>query len=89
MQDTPIAHIQGLRLSLGFTEDIVVPEHSLQEPSYYDEVEKLWMWKFEGNDMYIDLGEPLIVVICLIVFWPLKAESVETNLKFALCRRGN
>ena len=41
----------------------MVPEHSLQEPSYYDETEKLWMWKFEGNDMYMDLGEPSWTII--------------------------
>ena len=35
----------------------MVPEHSLQDPSYFDDTEKLWMWKFEGNDMYMDLGE--------------------------------
>lgn len=26
-----------------------------QDPSFYDESEKLWVWKYDGNDMYMDL----------------------------------
>jgi len=50
---------EGLRVSLGFTDDIIIPEHALQDPSFYDEAEKLWLWKFEGNDMYMDIGEEI------------------------------
>ena len=33
------------------------PPILLQDPSYFDETEGLWMWKFEGNDMFMDIGE--------------------------------
>ncbi|PNH09607.1 DNA-directed RNA polymerase III subunit RPC8 [Tetrabaena socialis] len=50
---------EGLRVSLEFFEDVLIPEHALQDPSFYDEAERLWVWKFEGNDMYLDLSEPI------------------------------
>ncbi|PNW75723.1 hypothetical protein CHLRE_12g538400v5 [Chlamydomonas reinhardtii] len=50
---------EGLRISLDFFDDILIPEHALQDPSFYDEAERLWVWKFDGNDMYMDLQEPI------------------------------
>ncbi|KAG1675686.1 hypothetical protein FOA52_002395 [Chlamydomonas sp. UWO 241] len=47
----------GLRVSLGFFDDILIPVWALQDPSFFEEAEKLWVWKFDGNDMYMDLGE--------------------------------
>ncbi|KAH9576965.1 hypothetical protein CY35_01G190000 [Sphagnum magellanicum] len=39
----------GLYLSLGsFFEDIHIPEHLLQQPSTFDEDEKLWVWNYNG-----------------------------------------
>ncbi|OAE28249.1 hypothetical protein AXG93_4492s1400 [Marchantia polymorpha subsp. ruderalis] len=40
-----------------FFEDIHIPEHLLQQPSVFDEEEKLWIWNFNGNDMFMDLDE--------------------------------
>ncbi len=47
----------GIKITLGFFEDILVPEYALQDPSFFDDSEKLWVWKFDGNDMYMDLQE--------------------------------
>lgn len=44
---------------MDFFEDVLIPEHALQDPSFYDESERLWVWKFDGNDMYMDLQEPI------------------------------
>lgn len=49
----------GLKLSLGFFDDVIIPEHSLQDPSFFDDSEKLWVWKFDGNDMYMELNDPV------------------------------
>lgn len=46
-----------MRISLGFFNDILIPEYALQEPSVYDETEKLWVWRYDDNDMYMDLDE--------------------------------
>mmetsp|Transcript_34082 Transcript_34082/g.64208 ORF Transcript_34082/g.64208 Transcript_34082/m.64208 type:complete len:208 (+) Transcript_34082:260-883(+) len=48
---------QGLRLSLGFFDDILVPEHALQEPSVFDSKENLWVWTVDDNEAFMDLGE--------------------------------
>lgn len=60
----------GLKVSLDFFDDITIPEHALQEPSYYDEREKLWMWKFDENDMYMDLQEEIRFRITSVKFHP-------------------
>ena len=60
----------------------MVPEHSLQDPSYFDDAEKLWMWKFEGNNMYMDLGEGVVqarVVHMMIVRYCVVPEAERGN----------
>ncbi|GAX83296.1 hypothetical protein CEUSTIGMA_g10722.t1 [Chlamydomonas eustigma] len=59
---------EGLRVSLGFTEDVIIPEYALQDPSFYDEGEKLWLWKFEGNNMYMDIGEEIRLKVSSLRF---------------------
>eukprot|EP00879_Flechtneria_rotunda_P013900 GHRR01014517.1.p1 GENE.GHRR01014517.1~~GHRR01014517.1.p1 ORF type:complete len:222 (+),score=66.67 GHRR01014517.1:207-872(+) len=49
----------GLRVSLGFFSDVVVPDYALQTPSYFDEAEGVWVWKYEGSDMFMDEGEEI------------------------------
>lgn len=40
---------EGLKVSVDFFDDIIIPEYALQEPSFYNESEKLWVWKFDGT----------------------------------------
>lgn len=40
---------EGLRVCLGFFSDVLVPEHALQDPSFFNEGEKLWVWRFDGE----------------------------------------
>jgi len=40
---------EGLRVGLDFFDDVLVPEHALQDPSEFNEGEKLWVWKFDGR----------------------------------------
>ncbi|KAG2485051.1 hypothetical protein HYH03_016149 [Edaphochlamys debaryana] len=60
----------GLRVSLDFFDDVIIPEHALQDPSFYDESERLWVWKFDGNDMYMDLQEPIRFRVQSVKFNP-------------------
>jgi DNA-directed RNA polymerase subunit E'/Rpb7 len=46
-----------LKVSLGFFEDVSIPDYALQQPSYFDEAENIWIWKYEGASMYMDIGE--------------------------------
>lgn len=55
---------EGLHISLGFFEDVLVPEHYLPEVSLFDEAEQLWFWKYVGEDgqehkLYIELDEDI------------------------------
>lgn len=47
----------GLKLSLGFFDDVHVPEHALQEPSTFNVKEKLWVWGYNDKEAYMDIGE--------------------------------
>ena len=40
---------EGLRVGLDFFNDVVIPEHALQDPSFFNEAEQLWVWKFDGE----------------------------------------
>jgi hypothetical protein len=48
---------EGLRVSLGFFNDVLIPDYALQQPSLFHEEEGLWVWKYEGSDMFMDIGE--------------------------------
>ena len=50
---------KGLWVSLTFFDDVFVPAHSLQSPSVFNEEEKLWLWEFDDNKMYMDIDEPV------------------------------
>eukprot|EP00899_Mesostigma_viride_P016344 jgi/Mesvir1/24710/Mv21988-RA.1 len=60
----------GIYVSLGFFEDVHIPEHMLQVPSHYDEKEKVWVWKFDDNDMYMDLDEEIRFKVHSVRFPP-------------------
>lgn len=56
---------EGVTVSLGFFDDILIPAESLQHPSRYDEAESVWVWEYpteeeeEGghHDLFMDAGE--------------------------------
>ena len=51
----------GMRVSLdSFFSDIFVPDYAMQDPSEWDEQEKVWVWKLEGREgdaFIMDVGE--------------------------------
>lgn len=64
----------GLTITLDFFDDVQVPEHSLPDPSFYNEATRLWVWKYkadegdEGTDMPMDIGEPVIMRVRAVKF---------------------
>lgn len=56
---------EGVHVSLGFFEDILIPEDALQHPSRFDEREQLWVWEYvneetgEKHDLFMDRDEPI------------------------------
>ncbi|NXD17365.1 RPC8 polymerase, partial [Nothocercus nigrocapillus] len=53
----------GVHVSLGFFDDIVIPPESLQQPAKFDEAEQVWVWEYEteegAHDLYMDIGEEI------------------------------
>lgn len=54
---------EGVYVSLGFFDDILIPPESLQQPAKFDEAEQVWVWEYEtdegAHDLYMDQGEEI------------------------------
>lgn len=59
---------KGLYVSLGFFDDVFIPEHMLQEPSTFDVGEQLWTWNYQSEKMFMDLGESIRVRVNAVRF---------------------
>lgn len=47
----------GLRIAIGaFFTKVKLPPHLLQENTEWNEVEKVWAWRYEDHDLYLDIG---------------------------------
>ncbi|XP_065360130.1 DNA-directed RNA polymerase III subunit RPC8 [Calliphora vicina] len=55
---------EGVHVTLGFFDDILIPPTALQHPSRFDETEQAWVWEYpleDGgkHDLFMDIGEPI------------------------------
>lgn len=54
---------EGVQVTLGFFDDIIIPPASLQHPSRFDETEQAWVWKYDTDgdthDLFMDPGETI------------------------------
>ncbi|KAH8322764.1 hypothetical protein KR059_005194 [Drosophila kikkawai] len=55
---------EGVHVTLGFFDDILIPHAALQHPSRFDEAEQAWVWEYpledgEKHDLFMDVGEPI------------------------------
>ncbi|KAJ1981542.1 DNA-directed RNA polymerase III complex subunit Rpc25 [Dimargaris cristalligena] len=48
---------KGIKVSLHFMDDIIIPPSCLPENSEFDTQEQVWVWKYDGNDLFMDPGE--------------------------------
>ncbi|XP_069764015.1 DNA-directed RNA polymerase III subunit RPC8 [Narcine bancroftii] len=53
----------GVCVTLGYFDDILIPPESLQQPAKFDETEQVWVWEYETeegtHDLYMDVGEDI------------------------------
>ncbi|RKP04274.1 hypothetical protein CXG81DRAFT_8398 [Caulochytrium protostelioides] len=49
----------GLRISMGFFDDIYVPLACMKPGCVYDQGEGVYVWKYEGEDLFLDRDEPI------------------------------
>ncbi|CAI5757909.1 unnamed protein product [Candida verbasci] len=47
----------GIKIRLGFFDDIWIPKNYLFEECEFKEVEKAWVWNMDGNELFIDMNE--------------------------------
>uniref|UniRef100_A0A1L8DGS7 DNA-directed RNA polymerase III subunit RPC8 n=1 Tax=Nyssomyia neivai TaxID=330878 RepID=A0A1L8DGS7_9DIPT len=53
---------EGVHITLGFFDDILIPPTVLQHPSRFEETEQAWVWEYpleDGgkHDLFMDIGE--------------------------------
>ncbi len=50
---------EGLNISLTFFDDIFIPAHCFQPGTTFNPSERLWVWNYDGNELFMDLEEPI------------------------------
>ncbi|KAL3285084.1 hypothetical protein HHI36_019208 [Cryptolaemus montrouzieri] len=55
---------EGVHVTLGFFDDILIPPTSLQHPSRFSETEQAWIWEYDTgdgskHDLFMDAGETI------------------------------
>lgn len=50
---------EGISVTLTFFDDIFIPSHCLQPGSTFNPEERLWVWNYEGNELFMDLDEKI------------------------------
>uniref|UniRef100_A0A1B0D585 DNA-directed RNA polymerase III subunit RPC8 n=1 Tax=Phlebotomus papatasi TaxID=29031 RepID=A0A1B0D585_PHLPP len=55
---------EGVHITLGFFDDILIPPAVLQHPSRFEETEQAWVWEYpleDGgkHDLFMDIGESI------------------------------
>ena len=69
----------GANVSIGFFGDIFIPARMMQDPSDYDESEKVWVWNYNGERLFLDEGKKVRVKVAQVKFptHPKTAEELE------------
>ena len=49
----------GLKVTLGFFNDLHVPDYHCPEDYWFHSQDGLWAWKYESEDMFLDLQEDI------------------------------
>ena len=49
----------GLKISLGFFDDVKIPPYLLSTPCHFDEEEKIWVWDHPAQEYFMDLDETI------------------------------
>ncbi|XP_076062861.1 RNA polymerase III subunit H [Oratosquilla oratoria] len=55
---------EGINVSLGFFEDVIIRRDSMMANARYDETEQLWVWDYqteeETHHLFMDIGEKVV-----------------------------
>ncbi|GAB1865630.1 DNA-directed RNA polymerase III subunit RPC8 [Camponotus japonicus] len=55
---------EGVHVTLGFFEDIIIPPHKLQHPSHFNQTQQMWFWVYKTEDgtehnLYMETGDAI------------------------------
>lgn len=73
----------GLFLSLGFFSDVHIPHYNLQEPSEFNKEEQLWVWKYNADDIFMEIDDMIRFRVASIKYPPLPVEQEKGAGAFA------
>ncbi|XP_077218407.1 RNA polymerase Rpb7 N-terminal domain-containing protein isoform X1 [Tasmannia lanceolata] len=73
--------VNGLRLSLGFFNDIYVPVHLLKLPR--SEKNGVWIWEYEGEELYLDKDEEILFRVHSVKYPPIPVVQDKDANPFA------
>lgn len=68
---------EGVYVTIGFYEDILIPKTRLPHPSRYDPAESVWVWEYSikngynKHNLYIEVNEPIYFKVVEESFEPL------------------
>ncbi|KAG9451765.1 hypothetical protein H6P81_004669 [Aristolochia fimbriata] len=77
---------KGLQLTLGFFNDIYVPEHLLRKPCKYQKVSKdegVWIWDYEGDELTIEKNEEIRFRVYSVKYPTIPIEQEKDEKPFA------
>ncbi len=72
--------VQGIRVHMYFFKDVYIPTHLLQPNTVFDEEEKLFVWKFQEYELYMDIDKEIRFRVQSIYFH-LEEERGPPNVK--------
>ncbi|KAJ2816904.1 DNA-directed RNA polymerase III complex subunit Rpc25, partial [Coemansia furcata] len=48
---------EGIQVSMGFFDDIIISADQMPVGSEFNGTEGVWVWRYEGNELFMDLDE--------------------------------
>mmetsp|Transcript_20325 Transcript_20325/g.26340 ORF Transcript_20325/g.26340 Transcript_20325/m.26340 type:complete len:271 (-) Transcript_20325:189-1001(-) len=69
------SHHAGLRVSLDFFEDIIIPLENLPSPNTYDPETRLWTWHYDDSEFHLDPGLEVRFQVKAITFTQVSAQK--------------
>ena len=72
--------VDGLSVSIGFFDDILIPPHFLPQPAEFQPKTSIWVWKYEGNDFEMEVGDSIRFKVKTINFTTVTT-SVRGNMQ--------
>ncbi|GAB6030934.1 hypothetical protein CHUAL_007760 [Chamberlinius hualienensis] len=88
--------LQGIKVTLGFFDDVLIPPEEMMQPSTFDDVGRIWNWDYEeGNHFAMHIGYKIRFRVIKELFTEtspsnaVEAEKNFINLKVAYSIQGS